>query len=223
MYTPLDIEKQKNQKTLIFSVVGLSAITTNDTIYLYGGKTSEATYNNNVWYMSLKDIPLNASPTLLESRQNDLTLAAGVIVNQSIIAVCSNATTAVASIIANSTRSGNTTATLSTLSICSFDLNAATVNNTWTILPSDYSTRPSVRDKYAIAATPAQSQIFVFGGQQLVNLQQANQTESSGVALQSRETDNFWKYNVQSTQWSRLPSPFTDQRSRCGHTATMLR
>lgn len=207
MYTPLDVEKQRNGKTLIFSVVGLSSISTNDTIYLYGGKTSENTYNNNIWYISSKDVSLNVSPTLFKSRQNDLMLAAGAIVNNSIIAICSN-------VPINTNRTLSDTIA-SSLSVCSFDLNATPINNTWATIPSASSIRPSTRNKEAIAVAPDQSRLFIFGGQNIMNQKQSNES--------SQGNDDFWTYSIQSTLWSILPSPFTENRSRCGHTTTMLR
>jgi hypothetical protein len=210
---PLDHDNQL-QKNTISSISSISSATVNNTIFLYGGELGKEIYNENVWTISPKDILTNSPPTLLMTRQNEILYPnlnlspGGVIINNSIITTCSNMTSS-ASVNVN-----NNTATVPNyISICSIDLSNKSKNNTWSIIPPS-SLSPAIRREYSVTATRDTLQLYLFGGEQ---------TTANISSQQSNNNNDFWSYSIESQLWNRLVSPFNNNVSRCGHTASMLR
>ncbi|GAA5803201.1 hypothetical protein HPULCUR_008677 [Helicostylum pulchrum] len=131
------IKQLNNNKGL--SVAGLSSITTNNTIYLYGDKRAYS----NIWIMATKDISNNKSPTPFHQNNSlvipDLAYSPGVAFNNSILAF-------------NNVNN-------SAIVVYTFDLLS---NHTW----SSISTQPfnsSTRD-YSISLAPTNDQVYLLGG-----------------------------------------------------------
>lgn len=210
---PLDHDNQL-QKNTVSSISSISSATVNNTIFLYGGELGKEIYNKNIWTISPKDILTNSPPTLLMTRQNEILYPnlnlspGGVIINNSIITPCSNMTSS-ASVNVNN----NTAVVPNHISICSIDLSNRSKNNTWSIIPPS-SSSPSTRKEYSITATRDTLQFYLFGGEQ---------TTANTSLQQSNNNNDFWLYSIESQLWSRLVSPFNNNLSRCGHTASMLR
>ncbi|GAA5810044.1 hypothetical protein MFLAVUS_003462 [Mucor flavus] len=131
------IKQLNNNKGL--SVAGLSSVTANNTIYLYGDKKAYS----NIWFIATKDISNNKSPTPFHQNNSliipDLAYSPGVVFNNSILAF-------------NNVNN-------SAIVVYSFDLVS---NHTW----SSISTQPfnaSARD-YSISLAPTNDQIYLLGG-----------------------------------------------------------
>lgn len=188
-----------NGKSL--SIAGLSSVTVNNTIYIYGDKKTHG--YNNIWLVSAKDVSNNISPTPLTSYRSsnavpNLRYSPGVTLDNSVIVFSSNS---------------NTSNANDYMSIYSFDLTSS--HNYWTLISPSNSSTPLSKQEYSISKSPQKEHVYLFGGNEI-------QKTTNTTAFTNAQND-FWVYHTKSNKWNILVSPYTSNITRCGHTANMLR
>lgn len=211
----------KQQSNDIFSknlsIAGLSSVTINNTIYIYGGQT----FDTNIWAITAKDVSNDIPPSPLVSRQNNrgsdgisngdrnwpnLHYAPGVSVDSDSILVISG----------GSTTPGSNGVTLNDtqLLIYSFDLK---LNKTWDpVQLSSNASIPSARRDFTVTAADKDA-VYLFGGRNTVYSAVTNTTTP-----ESTMQNDFWVYYTKYFLWEKLISPYNNTTTRCGHTASML-
>jgi hypothetical protein len=200
------------------SRAGLSSVTINNTIYVYGGRPSQN--NTNVWSIKTEDILNNSPATPLTIKLNNsisgsnipnLQYAPGAALNNDTMIIFSGDVGTNISIQASNTTVDDH------LSIYLFDLKSD--SNAWSTVSSTLNgSIPSIRRDYSVSITLDKQKVYLFGG----TTENRNNSASS-TAIAPTVQNDFWVFYTNSFLWERLASPYNNNTTRCGHTASMLR
>lgn len=230
--SPLGPSKNKNPNDIISgrkglsSFQGISSVTLNNTIYIYGNDGKNAT--TNIYFISSKDVSNNKPPNTMKSAtpslQRDAIISNNIQSEEPVLfyspgvplestdeilvfaslQLTNNATL-------SSVNATNTTdTTISTIpqlmQVFKFGL---TSGYTWSLIPkkSTGDLMPVHRQEHSISLSlPNKDNVYLFGG-----------ADDNSLAR-----NDFWIYSLKKFQWKQLVLPATVE-TRCGHTSTMLK